>query len=350
MGLKFVNLNQLPNYAYKGFVVSLDTEGGPKTLSQISLVNGEGATTLNTYVKDGKLKGTIKNTWNSVFRSGKLLIGYNIGSDLKAIQSVKLSVPSDVIVVDLYYTYMHLLENNQIKKAEGGNDLEGVAKVFGITNVCGYHNSLVDATVTMRLFWKMLARSNGQFVVVQGDGGNLKALMQRAIEEAEMMEKTCAVNTEEQVQVIMPVPEVTESAMNESHEKEETNLTIAPKFEYEAAEEGQLYRISKHVYEGVIETKGGKELVRLTAKEYKLFSKIQKYTPHYPLSVFYSTIVQPGTMQRTALVEEKMRKEAEKKEKKELAKPEENVSSVNSSEPPKFSPTSMAVHAYGPLV
>ena len=349
MGLKFVNLNQLQNYLYKGFVVSLDTEGGPKTLSQISLVNGAGTATLNTYVKHGKLKGAVKNLWNNIFRSGKLLIGYNIGSDLKAIQSVKLSVPSDVIVVDLYYTYMHLLENNQIKQAEGRNDLEGVAKEFGITNVCGYHNSLVDAAVTMRLFWKMLARSNGQFVVVQGNGDNLKALMDRAMEEAELMEKTGAIDTEDQIQVTMPVPEVTENVMNESKEMEENNLTNTPKFEYEEADESRLYKISKHVYEGVIETDGKKELVRLTVKEYKLFSKIQKYTPHYPLSVFYSTIVKPGTMQRMALTEEKMRKDAEKK-RKELAKPLEDISSVNSNELPKFSPASMAVHAYGPLV
>ena len=313
MALKFVDLNQLSSYAYKGFVVSLDTEGGPKTLSQISLVNGAGAATLNTYVKDGKLKGTIKDLWNNIFRSGKLLIGYNIGSDLKAIQSVKLSVPSDVIVVDLYCTYMHLLENNQIEQAKDGNDLEGVAREFGITNVCGYHNSLVDATVTMRLFWKMLARSNGQFVVVQGNGDTLKDLMERALEEAELMEKTCPMDTKDQVKVFLSVPEKKQNTKNEDKEKEENNLTNAPKFEYEDAEESPLYKISKHVYEGIIETEREEELVRLTDKEYKLFSKIQKYTPHYPLSVFYNTIVKPETMKRIALAKEKMEKNAEKK-------------------------------------
>ena len=274
MVCKWYDLRQLLLETQKTKIVSFDTEGAPATITQASMVDADGKELMNRYIR-GKMSAAVVKQFTGVLGKIKILIGYNISADVRALEQKKIHLPSQVLIVDVYETFMYLLRNKMVKTQPKSNCLGDVAKIYGITEVAGYHNSLVDATVTMRLFWEMNKQTDGKFIIL------------------------------EQEQIPELVPE------NAQKEGEYDMPNVKEYMDYSYQQEETIHPISKHIYEAVVDMYGTKVIVRLTKGEYKLFLKIRKVTPDYPLWVFYRTIVAPGVIRREKEYAEKDRKKVD---------------------------------------
>ena len=263
-------------------VVTLDAEGAPIKLSQISVVcsyNGASKQLYNTYCEGGVLTEGKRQNLVDTLKRAKVLVGYNIDSDMKALQLQGVSIPEHIIIVDLYYTFQYLKERKQAP-FEGGCALEDVAAYYGITDVTGYHNSLVDAKVTMNLFWRMAKKTKGFLWVVSSHTTTVNKNLQDLY--------TKEVN------------------------KHMENFELPDMMDYSYEEPQSLMKTEDGFYQGMVVMGRKERLVRLSKKEYKLLKKIRKLVPNYPLSVYYTTIVVPGAQEALRIYEEN--KENEEKE------------------------------------
>lgn len=245
-------------------VQALDSEGAPRSVTQVSVVDGNENSAFNTYCPSGRLSDGKREALNTVLGKARILIGFSLESDLQALAKQGVSAYSDTIIVDLYVTSQELIAKGMINAEKlNKQDLQGIAEYYGIKNVSGYHNSLVDATVTMKLFWEMNRVHNGVFWVL---------------------------SREEETPVQEEKKEVTENM--EINGK--TNSMGVMDYSYENPD--VIFKASSNLYEAVIMVGRREQLVRMTGEEYDLFTRIQKFAPGYPLSMFYLTILAPGAM------------------------------------------------------
>ena len=258
----------------KNSVVTLDAEGAPIKLSQISIVcshNGASKQLYNTYCEGGVLTEGKKQNLVDTLNRAKILVGYNIDSDMKALSLQGVTIPNHILIVDLYYTFQYLREQKQAP-FEGGCALEDVASYYGINDVTGYHNSLVDSKVTMNLFWRMVKKTKGFLWVVSSHttkvNDNLKSLYTKEVN------------------------------------KHMENFEFPDMMDYSYEEPEALMKTDGGFYQGMVVMGRKERLVRLSKKEYKLLKKIRKLVPNYPLSVFYTTIVVPGAQEALRSFEE----------------------------------------------
>ena len=248
------------------YIVSLDIEGAPRDTTQVSLVDGDEKSLFNTYCTGRRLSDGKKSALVIPLKKAKILIGFNIESDLTALAKQGIVISMDVIIVDLYYTVQALLEKGIIFKNQlPKQDLQAVAEYYGIKNVTGYHNSLVDATATMKLFWAMYEKNRGYFWLMT----NRKLL---EINEAEYSK-----GTEDMMDT-----KATAGIMDYSYETEDV-----------------IYKSSGNLYEALILLGKREQIIRMTKAEYDLYQKICKFAPGYP----------PGQMAAVRKFKEKLESE-----------------------------------------
>lgn len=260
-----------------GLVRCIDAEGVPSKLKQVSIVDSNEKCMIDITASDGNLNNTVKKQLQSILAEARFLIGFNVTQDLMALLKYKIKVPKDIVIVDVYETYMRNINNVMKDVPSKKNSLQGIAEAFDIVGVTGYHNSLVDASVTMKLFWKMHNKTKGQFVLIKPE--------RYMMTEAEMKEFAASVPpcTNEKPPIVSQkevTPAMEEENLEYMNYSEPDNTVIVP--------------ANKHMYEAVLVIGKSKKLIRMTRKEYRLFLSIRETMPLYPLSVFYKTILAPA--------------------------------------------------------
>lgn len=268
-----VDLKQIIAETDKSLIRCIDTEGTAQEITQVSIVDGTEKELVNRFFPgNGTMSKGARKQIITLLNGAKILIGYNIAADLNALARKNISIPAEVIIVDLYMTFQKLADTKQLESPPAGQKLMDAASYYGINDVCGYHNSMVDSTITMRLFWEMNNQVDGKFVVIQDE---------------QIPELGIATEVDIAKGSVMGLQNPREY-MDYSGQKEEI---IRP--------------ISKGMYEAVVNMYGTKAIVRLTKQEYKLFKNIRKVTPNYPLWVFYRSVVAPGVLYRDNEYKEK---------------------------------------------
>lgn len=262
------------------YIHSLDIEGAPRDTSQVSIVDGDEKSLFNTYCTGKIMSDGKKLAVSTLLKRTKILVGFGVESDITALAKQDVDISMNIVIVDLYFTIRALLEKgfinrNQLQK----QDLQAVAEYYGIKNITGYHNSLVDATVAMKLFWAMYEKNHGYFWVMSNH----------------------------------KVKEIMESKGTENKEAEaamESKLTMGI-MDYSYETEDVIYKSSSNLYEALIMVGKKEQIIRMTKAEYDLYKKICKFAPGYPLRVFYLTVLAPGQMAAVRMFKEKL--EAEKR-------------------------------------
>lgn len=254
-------------------IFALDIEGAPCGINQISLVNGKGKMPINMYGDklNGSAIGTLKekqiNHIKSIINNVKILVGFNISGDLSALAKQGIEFDPNVVIVDLFHTVQYLAECGAIEKLRLPNmTLKGVAEYFSINDVTGYHNSQVDATVTMRLFHIMNDIFHGKFFIMTN------------IRDKEVSQKK--------------VNEVAENKVKE--ETQMANTIIDWEQNYAEEAENEIYKSPQGFYEALVPIKNEKRIVRMSEEEYEMYLKLRTMAPGYPLRVYYLTILAPG--------------------------------------------------------
>ena len=281
------DIKELLKRTDKEKIWALDVEGAPIKITQLSLIgthNNASKQIYNAYCESGLLTKGKKKVFLSIMKRAKVLVGYNIDSDIKALSLQGISIPDHVVSIDLYYTFRYLMEQKGLSYEElSGCALQDVARYYGINQKQGFHNSLVDAKVTMELFWRMAKKTQGEMWVVKFHETNI-------------------------------APNLKELYGNEVKKHMEA-VDIPDMIDYSYEEPDILMKTEDGFYQGMVVMGKKERLVRLSKKEYKLLKKIRKLVPNYPLNIFYSTIVIPGTQEAIRCFEEsRMKTEKESPE------------------------------------
>lgn len=267
-----VNLTKLIETTPDKAILALDIEGAPKGVNQISCVNSKGKQTVNQYGDKpnhftvGSLSEDQRIIIKNVLKKTQILIGYNISSDITALAKQGIDISLNIVIVDLFLTVQHMVETGVIEKCRLANmTLKGVAEYYGIKDVSGYHDSRVDAKITMRLFHTMYKAYHGQFWAMMN-----RKQMAIAKGKAEPIEIT--------------------------NEEEETmnNAIIDWMQDYSTEPDCDILKSDQGFYQALVPIKGTKQIVRMSQKELDMYLAIRKMAPNYPLRVFYLTILAPG--------------------------------------------------------
>lgn len=280
---------------------SLDIEGAPNSIKQLSVVDASMNNIFNGHFKnESDISGQKRITIAKAVRNAKILIGFNIPSDLMALHKCNFKLGEQTIVIDLYRTFLFRLNNNLESSYKGlmnGLSLKDVAAHYGITNQKGWHDSLVDSKVTMQLFQIMKAVTKNQFWVVTHDKyQNTKATLNQA--------------------------------------GSDTTMTVQDMdlFDYAQNKMAPVVKIGKHLYQGIFVINGMKVVARMTSAEYKLYKKIREVIPNYPLQIFYLSILAPGTVQPRL---KNSAKKSDEKERDASTKTGPTFNDTKDQEPPK---------------
>ena len=246
---------------------SIDIEGAPHAINQLSIVDGRLNSMFNGYFTKDEFSSKSRFAISKVLEKANVLVGFNIASDLKALNQYQFKVSSHTLIIDLYRTFLFLVHN----KVETDSDMKGytlkdVAAHYGVHNKQGWHDSFVDSKVTMRLFWAMYKAHQGRLWVIGNNNPDINALKK------------------------MAVPSQPEK------EKPMESDSISEVLNYSNEPEVKITRISKHLYQGIITVHGEEIPVRMTKAEYKLYKKICKVSPDYPLRVYYLSVLKPGAV------------------------------------------------------
>lgn len=247
---------------------SLDIEGAPNAIKQISVVDSNLNNIFNCRFANGDdIKGQNRITIAKAVKNAQILIGFNIASDLMALQKFNFKLKEHTVVVDLYRTFLYRINNGlePSNKLMQGLSLKDVAAYYGIQNTKGWHNSFIDAKVTMQLFQVMQAVIGNQFWVI--DMGKFQNKKESSFDKVES-----------ESDGIMTVQDMA-------------------LFDYAKNKTAPVVKIGKHLYQGIFVINGMKIVARMTSTEYKLYQKICEMTPNYPLQIFYLSILAPGTIQ-----------------------------------------------------
>ena len=254
-------------------ILCIDTEGGPEKIFQISLIDLNEKPMCNTYTKNGVLGKNERKTIQNLLNKARILIGYSLNSDLSTLNRQDITLPQGIVCLDVCSTINQMIREGMINRSQMASvALKDAASFFGITGVLGYHNALVDASVTVKLYKKVLKQNMGKMTMID--------------------------------------PHIV--LLNEKQQLEQ-------KASWED-EKDILYPIQEHFYEGIICRDGRPYAIRMTEKEWKLYQKNKKFSPLYTLSDFYSSVVEPGILYRAAAY-----KEQEENEKMLLKEAEESV-------------------------
>lgn len=246
---------------------SIDIEGAPNAINQLSIVDGRLNSMFNGYFTKDEFSNKSRFAITKILEKANILVGFNISSDLKALNRYHFKISSHTLIIDLYRTFLFLVNN----KVETDSDMKGytlkdVAAHYDVHNKQGWHDSFVDSKVTMRLFFAMYKAHQGKLWVIGNNNPDIDALKK------------------------MDVP-----AQNEE-EKPMENAKISEVLNYSGEPDVKITRIKKHIYQGIITVHGEEIPVRMTKAEYKLYKKIRKISPDYPLSVYYLSILKPGAV------------------------------------------------------
>lgn len=282
---------------------SLDIEGAPNAIKQISVVDSNLNNIFNCRFANGDdIKGQNRITIAKAVKNAQILIGFNIGSDLMALQKFNFKLKEHTVVVDLYRTFLFRINNGleQSNKLMQGLSLKDVAAYYGIQNVKGWHNSFVDAKVTMQLFQAMQTVTGNQFWVIDMDKFQNKK--ESSFEQVE----------------------------SESH----GIMTVQDMalFDYSQNKMEPIVKIGKHLYQGIFKINGIKVVARMTSSEYKLYKRICEMTTNYPFHIFYLTVLAPGAIQS---FQENPVKKSTKKEKGTSKDAGTVLTDTTDQEPPK---------------
>lgn len=246
---------------------SLDIEGAPNSIKQLSVVD---ATMNNIYnghfTSEDEICGQKRILIAKAVKKAKILIGFNISSDLTALQKYNFKIGEHTIVIDLYRTFLFRFNNNlesSYKDLMNGLSLKNVAAHYGITSQKGWHNSLFDAKVTMQLFQVMKTVTGNQFWVIND----------------------CKCKS-------------TKSTLAQIGSDDTMTVHDMDLFDYAPNKTVPIVKIGKHLYQGIFSINGVKIIARMTSNEYKMYKKICDMTPNYPLQIFYLTVLAPGTVQK----------------------------------------------------
>lgn len=246
---------------------SLDIEGAPNGIKQFSVVDANLNNIFNCYFASGDdIKGQKRITIAKAVKNAKVLIGFNIASDLMALQKFNFKLKEHTVVIDLYRTFLFRINNGleSSNKLVQGLSLKDVAAYYGIQNKKGWHNSFVDAKVTMQLFQAMQTVTGNRFWVIDTGKSQNK-----------------------------------ESSFGQKESESDGIMTVQDMdlFNYAQNKTVPIVKIGKHLYQGVFVINGIKVVARMTSNERKLYKKICEMTPNYPLQIFYLTVLAPGAVQ-----------------------------------------------------
>lgn len=238
-------------------ILCIDIEGGPEKIFQISIVDLNEKAMCNTYTKNGVLGKNERKTIQNLLNKARILIGYSLNSDLTTLNRQDITLPQGIVCLDVLSTINQMIREgmintNQLNKVA----LKNTASFFGISGVVGYHNALVDASATVKLYKRVLKQNMGKMTMIDPH-------------------------------IIL---------LNEKQQLEQkASLT---------RQDDILYPIQDHFYEGVIYRNGERYAIRMTEKEWKLYQKNRKFSPLYTLADFYSSVVEPGILYRAAAYKE----------------------------------------------
>lgn len=267
-----LNLTKLIEITPDKAVAALDIEGAPMGVNQISCVNGLGKETVNQYgtkencLSPGTLNEDQRKIIQNVLKKVQILVGYNISSDITALAKQNIDVSLNIVIVDLFLTMQYLVDQGVIDTSRLPNmTLKGVAEYYGIKDVTGYHDSRVDAKVTMRIFHTMYKTHQGLFWTMTGRKN-------AAIAKGEWLPKSIADK---------------EDAVME-------NKMIDWAQDYSNESEIEVYKSPSGIYEALVPIKGMDRIIRMSKDEYDTYLNLRKMAPGYPLRVFYLTILAPG--------------------------------------------------------
>ena len=262
-------------------MISLDIEGAVRNVTQISIINGNGAELYNQMTPFLPFPKGHSEEQHKIIQGlldqAVYIIGFGINSDLKILSEAGFFIRPDAKCIDVAGTFdwmkrMRLVDKKQVAAC----NLKGVAEYFGIKAIQGYHMSNVDATVTLEVFKKMYDLNKGYFCIVKPK-----------------------IATKEDNMIRLPSASVPVM-------KEETSY---------------IYKINNNLYEGLLTIEGTKIVVRLTADEYKLYERICRYEPCYTLELFFNTIMNPAEVRKIeAMMEEDLRREREERQREEAEK------------------------------
>ena len=275
----FVDIANLVKTTDRRCIYALDIEGAPSGTNQVSLVSGVEKNMYNTYCTGGRLSDGKKAAFATILDRAEILVGYNVESDITTLAKQNVDVSAKTVIIDLYFTVQALLAKGLINKNMlPKQDLQSVAEYYGIKNITGYHNSLVDATVTIKLFWVIYEKSHGFFWIMANNS---------------IKEKMEGVHSEDD--------EIQEEDMNIK------NALGVMDYTYE--EPDVICKSSGNLYEALIMIGRKEQVIRMIKSEYDLYQKICKSAPGYPLRIFYQTVLAPGRMTAVRKFKEKMEKE-----------------------------------------
>ena len=248
-------------------ILCVDTEGGPDKIFQIAIVDANEKAMCNTYSKNGVLAKNERKTIQNLLNKAKILVGYSLNSDLSTLSKQDITLPQGIVCLDVCSTINQMIREGMINKNQLSKvSLKDAASFFGISGVLGYHNALVDASVTVRLYKRVLKQNMGNMTMID--------------------------------------PHIV--LLNEKQQLEQKATLAEP--------DDILYPIQDHFYEGIIHRDGERVAIRMTEKEWKLYQKNKKFSPLYTLSDFYSSVVEPGILYRAASYKEQEENEAKQLE------------------------------------
>ena len=246
---------------------SIDIEGAPQAINQLSIVDGRLNSMFNGYFTKDEFSSKSRFAISKVLEKANGLVGFNISSDLKALNRYHFKISSHTLIIDLYRTFLFLVNHNvETDSGMKGYTLKDVAAHYDVHNKQGWHDSFVDSMVTMRLFFAMYKAHQGKLWVIGNNNLDINDLKKMDISP----------KTEK------------ENPMESSNKSEVLG--------YSGESEAKVTKISRHLYQGIITVDGEEIPVRMTKAEYKLYKKICKVSPGYPLRVYYLSVLKPGAV------------------------------------------------------
>ncbi len=273
---QIININEILQIVPPERMLCIDTEGSANNIEQISIVDANESVRYDQHYAVTKLDATERNKIQSLLDQADILVGYNLNCDLKILASRQFKLPENTICADIFLTFSSTAVQSELAErhawlSQKGGTLASVAEFYG-EEPGKFHDSLFDACCTIRIFKKMIQRTEGEMVIT-------KPPIKRLVAES-ARETTEVANKNPAFGILSSMPQL----LN----------TLSGKIF------GHFVDDHPAIYEGVVKLNGHFHVIRLTHREHSLFCKIQKYNPQYNLNTFYETILRPSQLEKAS--------------------------------------------------
>ncbi len=253
-------------------IISVDiegkTNGNHSLINQISFVDGMGKAVLDEKYENGILTKKQKDAIQRCLNFASILVGFNLNADLKILGDNGFYLNQNIVCIDCALTFQASeikAERKEWGKWQNGHKkrLKEVCQYFGI-EAEHFHTSIVDATCSMKLFWKLIAKTEKMVVL-----------------KTTKAERRLVSSPEEAVKTKGAVINMVNNEKTEPTQLKIGDLVSVPESK------------AKNHYEGIVEFGGVTFVIHLNTREYDLLRRIRVVNPEYTLNCFYETILRP---------------------------------------------------------